>query len=169
MSPVEPGPKVNARSALIVGIAGVVVGVALFGLVSCLANRGDVVEVRLGDETFDAGDVDRIAAEVAERGPILYPDLVGRSRAIFVNHLGGDPEEGWVAFDAVAPNADRECVLEWDADDEVFVDPCGDATFPPDGEGLPQYPADVDDGHVIIDLNAAFRTTTTIEITGEPD
>jgi hypothetical protein len=169
MSPVEQGPKVTTRSALIVGIAGVVVGLGLFGLVSCLANEGDVVEVRLGDDTFDAGDVDRIAAEVDDRGPILYPDLVGGARSIFVNHVASDPEEGWVAFDAVAPGADDDCVLEWQPDDSIFVDPCDGSEFPADGEGLPQYPAEVDDGHVVIDLNAAFRTTTTIEITGQPD
>jgi hypothetical protein len=169
VSPVEQGPKVTTRSALIVGIAGVVVGLGLFGLVSCLANEGDVVEVRLGDDTFDAGDVDRIAAEVDDRGPILYPDLVGGARSIFVNHVEQDPEEGWVAFDAVAPGADDDCVLEWRPDDSIFVDPCDGAEFPADGEGLPQYPAEVDDGHVVIDLNAAFRTTTTVRETNAPD
>lgn len=167
MSPVEPGPKVTARSALIVGIAGVVVGVALFGLVSCLASRGTGVEVRLGDDRFDAGDVGRISAEIDDRGPILYPDLVGRTRPIFVNHLGDEPDEGWVAFDAVA-GTDRDCVLEWQPDADEFVDPCTGTTYPPDGEGLPQYPAEVDDDHVIIDLNAALRTTTTVQITNEP-
>ena len=161
MSPVERGPKVTTRSALIVGIAGVVVGLGLFGLVSCLASEGDVVEVRLGDDTFDAGDVDRISAEIDDRGPILYPDLIGGARSIYLNHLGDDPDEGWVAFDAVQPGADDECMLEWQADDEVFVDPCDLAEFPPDGEGLPQYPAEVEDGNVVVDLNAEFRTTTT--------
>lgn len=169
MSPVERGPKVTARSAFVVGVAGVVVGLGLFGAVSCLANQGDVVEVRLGDDTFDAGDTERISAEIADRGPILYPDLVGGARAIYLNHLADDPDEGWVAFDAVQPGASDECVLEWNTGESVFVDPCDGDEFPGDGAGLPQYPAEVQDDSVIVDLNAAFRATTTVQRTNAPD
>jgi hypothetical protein len=174
MSPVEKGPKVTARSAIIVGIAGVVVAVGLFALVAIVAGGGDrdVVDVRLGDDTFDAGKVERIAREIDDRGPILYNDLVGGSRVIYVNHLADDPDEGWVAFDALQPGADDDCVLEWEPDDEVFVDPCDGTEFPRDGAGLPSYPATVEDGRVSVDLNAAFRdesTTTTIRRTGQPE
>jgi hypothetical protein len=146
-----------------------VAGLGLFGAVSCLADQGDVVEVRLGDDTFDAGGTERIAAEIADRGPILYPDLVGGSRAIYLNHLADEPDEGWVAFDAVQPGAAETCVLEWDGGQSQFVDPCDGREFPSDGAGLPQYPAEVEDDSVIVDLNAAFRTTTTVRHTNAPD
>jgi hypothetical protein len=161
MSPVEQGPKINARAAIVVGIAGVIGGIGLFVLVSFLSGRGDVVEVRLGDETFQDLDADRISEEIDDRGPILFPDLLGGSRTIYLQHLGDDPAEEWYAFDAFQPGAGPECLLRWESSEAVFVDPCDGTSFPADGKGLPQYPATVTDGRVSVDLNAAFRTTTT--------
>src|SRR5690606_24395042 len=94
---------------------------------------------------FDAGGTERIAAEIADRGPILYSDVAGGTRDLYLNHLSDDVTEGWVAFAAQQPGAARDCFLEWQADEEQFVDPCDGSTFPPDGEGLPQFPVYVED------------------------
>lgn len=151
------------RAIVMVVMALVVLvgGVLLF--LNLVSNRSGDVTIRLGDERFDAGRVDRIAAEIDDRGPILYSDVAGGTRDMILNHLSEDPESGWVAFEARRPGAERDCALRWDADREVFAETtdCGGATFPPDGAGLQQYPVEVVDGSIVVDLNAEARATTT--------
>lgn len=146
------------RTRLVVGAAifGVVLAAALVLLVVRFASqRPD--DVNLGNDRFEVGRADVFARAIDRDGPILFKDpLTSRAgREIYVQHLGDDEDEGWLALDAYAPGAPREerCILEWDADDEVFTDPCGDAEVPADGEGVRTYPGEVDDrGAVIIDL-----------------
>ena len=109
----------------------------------------------MGDDEFEVGEAVTLAARIeADGAPLLFQDLlVGGSRDIYVNHVGGDPEIGWVAFDARVPGSGRECTLEWDAEHALFVDPCTEDTFPADGGDLPHYPIRVtDDGLLIVDL-----------------
>lgn len=182
--PVERGPKIDLRNALILGVSGVFIAGALFVFVTWMAGTGGV-EVQLGDDVFEAGGTERIAAEIDDRGPILYSDVAGGTRDLYVNHLSDDPAEGWVAFAAQQPGAARECFLVWQpadaggaagreaaeageeaggvSTDGVFVDQCDGAEFPPDGAGLPQYAVFVeDDGQtLVVDLNGVRTTTTT--------
>jgi hypothetical protein len=166
--PVARGPRVDARSALIVGASGVVVALVILGMVLWLSSRDDI-QVRLGDDRFQDYDAQSAAAEIRDRGPILFPDPANRGRDILLQHLGDDHEQGWFAFDARPLGEDRACFLRWEAETRTFVDngKCSRSfTFPEDGEGLPQYPATVDDdGKVVVDLNAADRATTTTEST----
>ena len=132
-------------------IAGVAVAIALvFGL-SVLASRGDV-EVNLGDDVFDAGKVEPIAAEIDDRGPITYSDVGGGDRDIIVQHLGDDPRVGWIAFDARPPGASRDCFLRWNDRMREFTDTCSGDTYPADGGDLARYPARVVDERLEIDL-----------------
>jgi hypothetical protein len=139
-------------------LAGVFVGLVVFAGVAWLISQdGSGVDIRLGDDRFEAGRTDRLAAEVERNGPILFPDASPqRARDIYLQHLGDEPGEGWLAFLARSPDADdRTCVLQWDADAREFSDPCGDATYPADGEGLPHFPTEVDDDGVLsVDLRA---------------
>jgi hypothetical protein len=166
--PVARRRRVDARSALVVGASGVIVVLVLGAMVVYLAGRDDI-QVRLGDDRFQDINAESVARKIAEDGPIIYQDLAGGSRDIYVQHLGDDPEQGWLAFDVRPAGEARECALTWQVDEQQFVDngACSAAfTFPPDGTGLAQYPATVnDDGKVVIDLNAADRPTTT-ETTG---
>jgi hypothetical protein len=156
--------------ALAVAAAGVVVAIGVAAALALLANRG-TVDVRLGSDTFAEHDAEDAARDIAENGPILYPDTAGGDRDIYLQHFGDDPDEGWIAFAARPPGVSRACTLQWRADDEVFrlVDSAGKVSsqcdgreFPADGEGLPTYPVTVDtDGNLDIDLNAADRTTST--------
>jgi hypothetical protein len=147
-----------------VGASGVVVALVILGMVLWLAGRDDI-EVRLGDERFQDYDAESGAEEIAERGPILFPDPANRGRDIYLQHLGDDPEQGWLAFDARPLGEGRDCFLQWVPESRTFVDngECSQPfSFPEDGDGLPQYPASVnDDGKVVVDLNAAERETTT--------
>jgi hypothetical protein len=110
-------------------------------------------DLNLGDDVFDAGEVDRIAKEIEDNGPALFGDVAGRaSRDIIVQHIGDDPNEGWLAFDAREPGASRDCFAEWVPEEEHFEDTCTDTVYPPDGEGLRQYSVEVRDGRVEVDL-----------------
>lgn len=108
------------------------------------------------DDVFDLGNTTRIAAEIDDRGPILFPDPLGRDRPIWVNHLSTEVETGWVAFSAIAPAPPEDCGVTWDEVAEEFVD-CEERRYPPDGAGLDQFVVDVDGSIVAIDLNFAAR------------
>jgi hypothetical protein len=169
MSPVARSQGHTGR-ALAVAAGGVVVAIGVAAALAVLANRG-TVDVRLGSDTFAEHDAEDAAADIAEHGPILYPDTAGGDRDIYLQHFGDDPDEGWTAFAARPPGVSRGCTLRWDADEEVFrlLDSSGEVggecdgrEFPADGEGLPMYPVTVDaDGNIDVDLNAADRTTST--------
>ncbi len=141
---------------MLTGLAGVVAGVVVFLVV--LAVAGPRSSRQAESATFKVGSAKRLAATVAREGPLLFPDLLNRSRDIYVQHLGGDE---WRAFEAHAPGAPRRCVLRWRRAERDFVDPCDGRTFPADGTGLTSYPATVDrDGDLIVDLNAPHRAPT---------
>jgi hypothetical protein len=169
VSPVARSQGHTGR-ALVVAAAGVIVAIGVAAALAVLANRG-TVDVRLGSETFAKQDAEDAAERVAEGGPILYADTAGRDRDIVLQHLGDDPEEGWIALAARPPGVSRECTIQWDPADEIFrlldsseevSGECDGREFPADGEGLPMYPVTVNaDGNLDVDLNAAERTTST--------
>jgi hypothetical protein len=169
VSPVARSQGHTGR-ALVVAAGGVLVAVGVAAALALLANRG-TVDVRLGSDTFAEHDAEDAAEDIAERGPILYPDTAGGDRDIYLQHFGDDPEEGWIAFAARPPGVSRACTIQWDGDDEVFrlldssrevSGECDGREFPADGEGLPTYPVTVDaDGNLDVDLNAADRPTST--------
>lgn len=173
MSPVAKSSP-NARTAVVVGLAGVVAAIGLVVLAAFVFG-GDNVEVRLGDDRFPLGSAEDRAAGIAEDGPTIYSDVAGGDRDIIVQHLGDTPTEGWLAFAAAPPAKARSCFLDWQPDEERFVD-CDGEAWPADGGDLPRYPMEVaDDGALFVDLNAEDRppgtstTETTILQTGEPD
>lgn len=136
---------------VLVGVAGVVVGVAMAAALLLAAGGGEV-DVRLGDDEFRAGRTAALAPAIGRDGPIAFGDLVGGDRPIFVQHRSDDLDEGWVAHDAVAPGQPPTCVLEWDSAADRFRDPCGDDTYDPDDPALRTYPTEVRDGFVYVDL-----------------
>ena len=107
----------------------------------------------LGDETFDANAA-ALAEQVARNGPILFPDLLGKGKAIYIQHLSDDPSQGWRAFRATAPGAGERCTLRWDGAGRVFSDPCDPGrTYPADGAGLEQYATSVEPpSKLVVDL-----------------
>jgi hypothetical protein len=151
--PVAKGPELKIGRAVVAGLVAVAIGVVLIVVVTRLANSGDV-EVRLGDDEFNAGLASAIASTVDDGGPILYPDVAGGTRDILLNHLGDDVRRGWVAFEAHRPGSPRECVLVWDPETQWFSDPCAEGVeIPADGGDLTVYVARVDeDGNIIVNL-----------------
>ena len=152
-------------TVVLTAVAGVIGGVLIFAvvvnLVGTSADKPDSAAA-----TFDVGPADQRARAVAEGGPILFQDLLDRSRDIYVQHLG---DTRWIAIEAHSPGAPRRCVLRWEPSSRVFVDPCDGRTYPADGTGLVTYPTVVDGRkRVVVDLRAAVTTTSTPSTTGTP-
>ena len=150
---------------VLTGIAGVLAGILIFAIVAnVVGTKADKADSPAA--TFDVGPADDRAETIAEGGPILFQDLLNRSRDIYVQHLGGDD---WRAFEAHAPGAARRCFLEWRAATRDFVDACDGRTFPADGTGLVQYPTRVDERHhVVVDLRTPATTTLPTTTTTTP-
>jgi hypothetical protein len=138
-------------------LAVVVTGLAVLLVVRFASQRPD--EVNLGKQRFEVGSAEVFAKAIRRDGPILFKDPLTKrpGREIYVQHLGDDEDEGWLALDAYAPGAPRQerCILRWEAKRRAFTDPCGDARVSEDGAEVRTYPGDVDDrGVVVIDLKA---------------
>lgn len=138
------------RTLIIGGVVAVLISLAIVGTFLMAANRNG--DIQLGDKLFNAGGAVRMAKAIDRDGPILFPDPLKRSagRNLYVQHLGSDWETGWLAFEAQVD--DPNCQLVWERAVEQFRDPCADRTYPPDGGALTHYPAQVQDGRVVIDL-----------------
>lgn len=147
--PVSPSTRV------ITALAGVGVGVLIFVIVLQIAGPRSSEQAEPAE--FNVGSAERRAEQVAGGGPLLFQDLLGGSKDIYVQHLGDDD---WRTFEARAPGAGPGCVLEWQAESGRFVDPCDGDTYPADGEGLTTYPTRVEDGEVIVDLRPPSTPTT---------
>jgi hypothetical protein len=175
--PVAPSSGHAGRALLVSAVAIVLLGAALWIATIALGGRNST-DVRLGDQTFQGGSTERLAEEIADRGPIIYSDVSGeRERDMILQHLGDDPDKGWHAFLAAPADKARDCTWRFDEDDDLFRASCDESlTAPADGEGLKQFPVRVDDGRIDVDLNASSRTTTTATPTtsdviesGEPE
>ncbi len=172
MSPVKSPAQRNPRSVLL-GIGVFAFGSALILVLFVLAipklTESGRIEVKLGSDRFDAGFA-RNQAGAANEAPLLFSDVSSGERDIFLVHTGSDDLKGWVAFDARKPGTTRDCSLQWDRATGTFKDPCDGSTVSARGEGLPHYPVEITrDEHIVIDLNAERRgttTTTSLLVTG---
>ena len=147
----SPSKRPSGTTVVLTAVAGVIGGILIFvvvvNLVGTSADKPDSAAA-----TFDIGPAEQRARAVAEGGPILFQDLLDRSRDIYVQHLGDDR---WIAVEAHSPGAPRRCVLRWEASTRTFVDPCDGRTYPADGTGLVTYPTTVNDRkRVVVDLRA---------------
>ena len=167
MSPVDQSRGHVGRAAT-VALIGVFVMVVGLGGAALVLNREPSKDLRLGDQTFQGGSTKRLAAEIADRGPIFYGDVSGRKdRDIILQHLGPKRDKGWYAFLAAPVDQARSCTWQWQAKERRFRAKCDRSrTAPADGAGLPQFKVTVADGRIDVDLNAQARqdgaaTTTT--------
>lgn len=142
----------NARRVLL----GVIAGVAVIGgLFAIAAGPGSDREVsNLGTDQFDTLRPEKVARDAAE-GPLFFPDPIREGRDIYVAHDGGPATEGFTAFSAV--NDDTGCLLQFDRNAGDLVDVCDDSHHPADGSTQLQYPVEVRDDRLVIDLNFQER------------
>ena len=148
----------KGTKAVVIAIVAVVAGLGVGWLVLQLASSGQA-DINLGEDEFNAGYTEVLADAIVEGDgrPLIFSDVSGGDRDIYVQHLGATDDEGWSAFETRVP--DREdCFAEWDLATEQFVATCdAELTVPADGEGLTSYSTTVNaDGRLIIDL----RSTT---------
>jgi hypothetical protein len=151
----------HAGKALAVAGVAIVLIAVVAAFVAVAASRGNV-EVHLGDDRFQAGQTDRLSKEIDDGGglPLLYQDLVGKGRHLFVQHEGQQQDEGWIAFGAFDPD-EPSCLVLLDRDEKVLVNGCDKSvTYPLDGKGLKQYPVSVEDGRIYVDVNELSTSTT---------
>lgn len=129
-------------------------------LVTITVGKRNSPDLRIGDQTFRAGSAEARSKEIERDGPILFSDVSGRQdRDLYLQHIGDDPDEGWYAFAAQPIDRSRDCIWEWQADEERFRAACDPAlTAPADGEGLTRYHVSVDEGALIVDLNYEERS-----------
>ena len=153
--PVAQGGPPPARQALTVGVAALLGLLALVFLVTRFDRLGGgSTQVELGGHELPLGSTADLADAVAETGPLLFPGPAGAGRDIWLQHLGPGDRVGWVAFSARADGADLDCVTEWRADDDTFVDSCDGTVYPAGGDGLRAYPVVVDeDGDLVLELS----------------
>src|SRR5947209_4700193 len=122
-------------------VTGVIVAFGLFALIARVAAKPSS-NAKVGGRTravYDVGGSRLLAKQIAENGPLLFQALVG-DVDIFVQHQGADAGTGWQAFDARAAGQPRRCSVQWKSDRQLFVDPCSQQTYPPDGSGLTHHP-----------------------------
>ena len=127
--PVAKGPKFDLRSAAVIGGIALMVAFGLGIAALFFAQSSGNIEVRLGDAAFQRIETDRMAESLAEQGPVLWPDVAGGSRDIWLQHVGTDNGAG-----TAAPRATHTCT------------PLHDGTFLIYGGGL--WPATLADGWV---------------------
>ncbi len=155
--PVAERSQTNARQAVLValgGIGGLIAVLFLITRLGQLGGSGTEVPIQLGEPVFSLGNAAELAELIAEREPLLLPDVANGDRDIIVNHVGSTSGEGWHAFPARPLTSTRDCILEWSSSDKVFVDSCTGDEYPPDGSGLTQYGTSVDsDGNLQVNLN----------------
>lgn len=163
--PVGRGPRLSARSLIVLAATLLAIALLLVFMVVYLAGNGN--KVRLGKNQFDDLNAERTAQRIRNDGPIQFPDVSGGSRIVILSHVGDDPAVKWFVFDARAAGALKECVVDWIRERQLFVDRCdANQTYPVDGTGLRQYAVRVDEtGRLVIDFNVDPLTTTTVKIT----
>ncbi len=162
--PVAKGPKFDLRSAAIFGGIAVLAAIVIGFFAVRLGQQSNTLV--LGDPNFGQINVFRMAESIDDDGPVLWPDIASNTRDIWLQHIGDDVGEGWVAFDARLPGAGRECNVEWSVANQTFTDPCTGEVFPADGEGLPQIPVFIDETILVIDINGIHSDDDFVGFTG---
>jgi hypothetical protein len=154
---------------------------AAWGMVTLASGGKGPVQVRLGEDVFDAGQSARLSKQIAADGPLLFSDVSGRGqvRPIYVNHFGEDPSARWVAVSAVAPGAPEGCFLSWSSKRNLFeerrapqgggrdvgqvcrpVTYAADGSSGSDGTALEQFPWRIDkQDNLVIDLKPNDKPT----------
>ncbi len=143
------------------GGAAVIAAIGLFtwAMAAYISSGGGEASERLAPSEFTIGPVESLADEVAEQGPLLFPELgtsIG-TRSIVVDHTGDVAADGWRVYWAYPADRPSTCVVEQVVGTRTFVD-CEGRTLdvselsPPDRGVFPR----VDDRTtLVVDLRGA--------------
>ena len=130
-------------TGIVVTTALVAISAVLLVVLVVQLASSDPEDTRIGDETFLVGPAERIVGKT----PLLFQDLRGGDLHVWVNHLGNDPNAGWITFTATVRNG---CFIERKRN--AFVD-CDGKKYPEDGGALRHFHTEVDsEGRVVVDF-----------------
>ncbi len=125
-------------------------------------------KVNLGNRLFVMRQLAKRTAQAVD-GPLFFNDLVRDERPLplAVILLGSEGKDDWAAMNALPPGQPSTCAVGWDAARKVFVNPCTDDVYAPDGTrddgGAPlarySATADRDTDRLIVDLNVSYADT----------
>jgi hypothetical protein len=147
-------------------ILAVLVAVLLIVFVLQLA-RQPGGKVNLGDQEFSLGGDGVFSATVAQRGPLIFAPLSGHI-TLYVQHLGSNQAQGWLAFNAHVDGQPADCFVKWRPASHDFLNQvaqgvkgvsCAPDTFPADGTGLEHYAVRIASNQVIINLRQPVGTS----------
>jgi hypothetical protein len=156
------------RSPLARAVVPVVGGAVVIALI-LLATWGVAALVRhnpseqLAPSTFPVGNVEAIAEEIAENGPLLFPGLntTTGERSIVLDHEGEDATRGWRIYWAYPADRDASCPVTQQEGSRRFTD-CEGRTLdvpqlalPPDGV----HPVVENRRVLVLDLQPSATTT----------
>jgi hypothetical protein len=133
---------------VLVAVAGLVAAVGLAAVILVATNAGGGSS---GDGEFGELRVGALLDRQERDGvPSCFDDPATGDRPICVYHVGGEDDEGWVAYDAQV----NGCAFErLEPDATELVDSCTGRSYPFSGDGLPQYEVTVEgDDRLVIDL-----------------
>ena len=113
-----PRPRTALGRAVMPVLAGIAV-FALLGLATWIAavflsRNPERVSDRLAVTTLEVGRVEAVADQIADHGPIIFPDLMraGGLRTVVLDHTGADPREGWQVYYAYPADRDVDCKVK---------------------------------------------------------
>jgi transglutaminase-like putative cysteine protease len=121
--------SVRLRSPLARAVVPVVAGAVVIALI-LLATWGVAAVVRhnpseqLAPSTFRVGNVERLADEIAENGPLLFPglDTTTGERTLVIDHEGEDPARGWRTYWAYPADRNPSCAVTQEERTRRFTD-----------------------------------------------
>jgi hypothetical protein len=146
--------------ALVIGL----ILLATWGIAVLISHGGVDTTERLAPSTFRVGDLDDVADEIAEDGPLLFPGLntTTGERTLVLDHQGDDPTRGWRVFWAYPADRDASCPVAQVEGTPTFTD-CDGRRLDVSELARPETvrPVVENQKSLSIDLRAPASTTTT--------
>ena len=96
----------------------------LWGMAAWISRGGAEATERIAPSELTVGPVESLADEVAENGPLFFPELgtaIG-TRSIVVDHTGTVAADGWRVYWAYPADREPACVVEQVVGTRRFVD-----------------------------------------------
>jgi hypothetical protein len=171
LNPAERSAFVRLRSPLARAVVPVVAGaaaialilLATWGIAALMTGGSTELTERLAPSTFRVGDVEDVADEIDEDGPLLLAGLdTGGERTLVLDHDGDDPTRGWRAYWAYPADRNAACAVSQDEGTSTFTDCAGRRLDVSDlARPFGVRPVVQDQRVLYLDLRGATTPTTT--------
>jgi hypothetical protein len=141
-----------------------------WAMAAFISSGGSEGSSRFAPSTFTVGQVEGLAATVAEEGPLFFPELgtsVG-TRSIVVDHTGDVPADNWRIYWAFPADRDASCVVEQVPMTRTFTD-CDGRTIDVSELALPDegvFPRVEERRTLVLDLRGITADTPVTATSG---